>query len=198
MIEDVESPRELAGLAVPLAGGLEETGDPWSPYRLVDPAGVTVKPVAAFFRDLQAAGRSAATVRSYGLDPLRWFRFLWAIQIPWQHATRAEARDFCRWMLVAGKPSRPHWRTGRVPGKASTGQAYAPAVRAHAETVLRGFYGFHLGRRRHQGSVAGPGLPAVLSPECFPQGHSGKGSGRAAASSRAWICAKYHRRNCVT
>jgi hypothetical protein len=26
-------------------------------------------------------------------------------------ATRAEARDFCRWMLVAGKPERPHWRS---------------------------------------------------------------------------------------
>jgi len=144
VIEDEEPPRDLAGLVVPLAGRLEETGDPWSPFRLVDPAGATVQPVAAFFRDLQAAGRSAATLRSYGLDLLRWFRFLWAIEIPWQHATRAEARDFCRWMLVAGKPSRPHWRTGQVPGKASTGQAYAPAVRAHAETVLRGFYGFHL------------------------------------------------------
>jgi tryptophan synthase beta chain len=26
-----------------------------------------------------------------------------------EHA-RIEARDFCRWMLVGGKPRRPHWR----------------------------------------------------------------------------------------
>jgi hypothetical protein len=30
--------------------------------------------VAAFLRDLQAAGRSQATLRSYGMDLLRWFR----------------------------------------------------------------------------------------------------------------------------
>ena len=62
--------------------------------------------VTAYFRDLQAAGRSAATLRSYGMDLLRWFRFLWAIDVPWNQATRAEARDFCRWLQVAWK-ARP-------------------------------------------------------------------------------------------
>ncbi len=64
--------------------------------------------MSAYFRDLQAIGRSTATIRSYGLDLLRWFRFLWAIGIAWNRATRVESRDFCRWMLLAGKPSRPH------------------------------------------------------------------------------------------
>jgi integrase len=132
-------------MPVPLAGGLEETGDPWLPFRLIDPAGMPVEAVAAFFRDLLAAGRSAATIRSYGMDLLRWFRFTWAIGVPWGQATRAEARDFSRWMLVAGKPSRPHWRRpSEIPGPPFTGQAYAPAVRAHSETVLRGFYDFHI------------------------------------------------------
>ena len=88
-----------------------------------------------------------ATLRSYGHDLLRWFRFLWAIEVPWARVTRAEARDFCRWMLVAGKPARAHWRglaqrpagTGVVSGK-----PYAPSVRAHCETVLRCFYDCHL------------------------------------------------------
>ena len=71
---------------------------------------MAVAAVSAYFRDLLAAGRSAATVRSYGMDLLRWFRFLWAIEVPWNRATRAEARDFCRWLQVAGKPARPHWR----------------------------------------------------------------------------------------
>ena len=102
---------DLAGLSVPLAGSLEQTADPWLPFRVIGPAGTPVEAVSAFFGDLQAAGRSEATVRSYGMDLLRWFRFLWAIQTPWDQATRAEARDFCRWMLVAGKPARPHWRT---------------------------------------------------------------------------------------
>lgn len=146
MIVDEDQPRDLAVLRVPLVGALRDTGDPWSPFCVVDSAGVAVEPVTAFLRDLQAAGRSASTRRSYGLDLLRWFRFLWAIDVSWSQATRAEARDFCRWMLVAGKPARPHWRSGEVPaaGVASAGQAYAPSVRAHAETVLRCFYGFHL------------------------------------------------------
>jgi integrase len=146
VLGDGESIRDLARLAVPLAGALEETGDRWRPFRLTDPAGAEVEAASAFFADLQAAGRSEATVRSYGMDLLRWFRFVWAIQVPWARATRAEARDFCRWMLVAGKPSRSHWRRPAQAGEAAaaSGEAYAPSVRAHSETVLRGFYEFHL------------------------------------------------------
>lgn len=135
----------LAALTVPPVGRVEQTGDPWMPCRLLDSAGIAVEPVAEFFRDLQAAGRSPATVRSYGMDLLRWFRFLWAIGIGWDRATRVEARDFCRWMLVAGKPPRPHWRSpGTVSDPVSSSDAYAPSVRAHSETVLRCFYDFHL------------------------------------------------------
>jgi hypothetical protein len=100
VIEDEES-RDLAALVVPLRGSLQATGDRWLPYRLIDPAGEPVEPVSAYFRDLHAAGRSEATVRSYGMDLLRWFRFLWAIEICWNRATRVEARDFARWMLMA-------------------------------------------------------------------------------------------------
>jgi hypothetical protein len=78
-----ESTGDLAWLAVPLAGALEETGDRWLPFRLTDPAGATVEAVSAFFGDLQAAGRPEATPRSYGHDLLRWFRFLWAVEVPW-------------------------------------------------------------------------------------------------------------------
>jgi site-specific recombinase XerD len=131
MIGDGEELRDLATLVVPAAGSLVETGNPPEPYRLVDPAGAPVAAVTAYFRDLQAAGRSAATVRSYGMDLLRWFRFLWAAGVTWNQATRAEARDFCRWLLISGKPGPP-------------GKPYAASVRAHSETVLRSFYDFHL------------------------------------------------------
>lgn len=130
---------------MPLLGRLVETGDGAEPWRLLDAAGDPVGPVAAFFADLQAAGRSAATLRSYGLDLLRWLRFLWAFEIEWDRATRAEARDFSRWLQVAGKPVRPHWRAEPDPGHAteSSGVPYSASVRAHSETVLRGFYDFH-------------------------------------------------------
>src|SRR5246500_5427923 len=144
-MEDDERTRDLAMLAVPLAGAVEATGDPWLPFRVTDPAGAVVESVSAYFRDLQAAGRSEATVRSYGMDLLRWFRFLWAVEVPWQRATRVEARDFSRWMVVAGKACRPHWRRPTVvPKTLQRKESYSQSVRAHSETVLRSFYNFHL------------------------------------------------------
>ncbi len=145
-------------------GSLVETGDPWEPYRLVDPSGAPVAPVAAYLGDLQAAGRSATTQRSYGMALLRWFRFLWSVEIPWSQATRVEARDFSRWIQVTSKPAGPHWRSagGRpvapprvagtaapgspnaVTGKRSPGPGYASSTAAHCESVLRGFYSHHL------------------------------------------------------
>jgi site-specific recombinase XerD len=162
--------RDLAGLAVPQRGALIATGDRMEPFRLVDGTGVVVGAVAEFFCDLQAAGRADATLRSYGLDLLRWFRFLWAVGVRWDRATRVEARDFCRWMRVAGKPLRAHWRSGaagqpeEVLGRER--EPYSAAARAHAETVLRGFYDFHL--RAGAGPLVNP----------FPLDRSGRG-GRA-------------------
>lgn len=98
------------------------------------------------------------------MDLLRWYRFLWAVEVPWGQATRAEARDFSRWVQVGGKPSAEHWRrksdvsapgSGSIPsatagkpnpvtGKVPPGPTYAPTTAAHSESVLRGFYAFHL------------------------------------------------------
>jgi hypothetical protein len=58
-------------MVVPQAGRLVVTEDAWEPYRLLDPAGTPVNVVSDWFHDLQAAGRSPATLRSYGLDLLR-------------------------------------------------------------------------------------------------------------------------------
>jgi site-specific recombinase XerD len=145
MTGDDEPSRDLASLVVPQGGRMVATGDRYEPYRLVGADGVVVACAASFFRDLLAAGRAEATVRSYGMDLLRWFRFLRAAGVRWDRATRAEARDFSRWLQVAGKQARPHWRGGDADGGAAVAAgAYAPSVRAHSETVLRAFYDFHL------------------------------------------------------
>jgi len=156
--------RDLALVQVAGVGSLLATGSRWEPYRLLDPDGVRVEAVTAFFRELQAGGRAEATVRSYGMDLLRWFRFLWAVEVAWDRAGRLEARDFCRWLLIAGKPGRP----GAGAPSVVAGPAYAAAVRAHSETVLRCFYEFH----REMGT--GP----ILNP--FPLERSRRG-GRANA-----------------
>jgi site-specific recombinase XerD len=133
VINSEDGARDLSSLRVLRCGALEATGDLFEPYQVVDIDGVVVAPVAAYLRDLQACGRPAATQRSYAMDLLRWFRFLWAVDVGWDQATRVEARDFCRWIQLAGKP-----------GGLAPDVRYAPATVAHCETVLRGFYGFHL------------------------------------------------------
>jgi hypothetical protein len=67
-----DTSRDLSVLIVPQAGRVVATDDVWEPYRLVDVDGIAVEPVAVYLRDLQAAGRSAATARSYALDLLRY------------------------------------------------------------------------------------------------------------------------------
>jgi hypothetical protein len=136
----------------------------FEPFRLVDADGVPVVPVAAFLRDLRGCGRSASTLRSFGMDLLRWFRFVWSIEIGWDSATAVEARDFCCWIQLADKPTGPHWRrlagsrpsasspASRLPvpapnpvtGKPALGVRYSARTVAHCETVLRGVYEFHL------------------------------------------------------
>src|SRR5262249_8457477 len=87
---------------------------------------------------------------------------LWAVEIPWDQATRAEARDFLCWIQVAGKPSRPHWRYpgadapghggARAPpggpdpgdGQPAPRPGEAGAAGGPCGTLLRGFYEFHL------------------------------------------------------
>ena len=129
--------RDIGSLVVPAAGALVESGDPWEPYWLIDGNGVRVGPVSEYLRDLQAAGRPATTQRSYSFALLRWFRFSWAVGVPWHQATRAEARDFCRHLQLAASP-------GPARDAAGSSGRYAPSTAAHCETVCRSFYGYHL------------------------------------------------------
>ena len=167
MTEIADAPRDLSSLVVSQRGFLEASDDLFDPFRLVDASGTVLEPVSAYLRELQACGRSASTQRSYGMDLLRWFRFLWTVEVGWDQATRVEARDFCSWIQISDKPVRPHWRragedvqppsprtqdvrgaraggSNPVTGKAGPGVKYAAATAAHSETVLRSFYDFHL------------------------------------------------------
>ncbi|WP_438309475.1 tyrosine-type recombinase/integrase [Streptomyces sp. HUAS TT3] len=162
MLETGDPSRDLISFVLPQTGALVEAANPAQPYVLLDASGVVVEPVSAFFAELQACSRPPSTIRSYGMDLLRWWRFLHAVGVEWHRATRLEARDFARWMAIAPKPVRPHWRgraagaTARagvgssagvpntVTGRAGPGPMFAATTRAHCETVLRSFYDFHL------------------------------------------------------
>ncbi len=173
--------RGLKNFILPEMGRLLETGDPWEPYQVLDAFGRPIEPITTFLKDLIAADSSPLTPRSYGMDLLRWWRYLWAFDIEWDRAVREDARDFMLWMRLADKPVRVHWRhRGKEPaeipqlsrsdrpapgtpnpvtGKPTVGMKYAPSTRAHCETVLRSFYDFHLDR--HSGSLLVNPFPLV-------------------------------------
>lgn len=172
MIESESVGRELSGLVLPRTGRLVSTGDQWEPFRLLDADGAVVDPVAVFLQELVAAGRSATTLRSYGMDLLRWWRFLHVVGIGWDRATRVEARDFSCWIQLTIKQRRKPTpgnarrspRAAGVPnpvtGKPSAGDGYALTTVVHSETVLRGFYDFH--RDAGSGPILNP-FPLDLS-----------------------------------
>ncbi|MFC0532046.1 tyrosine-type recombinase/integrase [Phytohabitans kaempferiae] len=181
MIGEAASDRDLATLVVPQWGRLDDAGDAAEPYRLLDDGNEAIEAVTVYFRELLASGCATTTLRSYGMDLLRWFRFLVAVDACWDRAGRVEARDFMIWLRVADKPKRTHWRRQRDPetaraalssvasaggsvlapgapnpvtGKPNLGRGYSAATRAHAETVLRAFYDFHL--ERGTGPIVNP------------------------------------------
>lgn len=181
MIQPEEEGRDLARLIVPRTGSLVTTGDATEPFRLLDSHNDGIEPVRMFLRELLASGRSPSTLRSYGMDLLRWWRFLHAVDVEWDRATRLEARDFSCWIQMTVKQRRRPavadvarvtntvaGEANMVTGKSAPGHGYAASTVAHSETVLRCFYDFH----RDEGT--GP----ILNP--FPLDRSRKSRRRHA------------------
>ncbi|MGH3121395.1 MAG: site-specific integrase, partial [Streptosporangiaceae bacterium] len=139
--------RDVAALRVARVGRVAETLDPLRPFVLLDESGAEVPAAAEFLHHMLADDASPASLRSYAYELLAWFRFLDAIDVGWNVAGRAEARDFALWLKTAKKPARPRRPDAPVPGsvnpltgKAAPGQNYAPRTRRHARAAIRSFY----------------------------------------------------------
>jgi site-specific recombinase XerC len=100
---------------------------------VTDAAGQPVAVIGDYLNSLLAGGASPGSARSYALALLRWWRFLAAVDTPWERATRVEVRDFVLWMRFAARPVLG------AAGKQSRG-GYAPATINHNLAVLRSFY----------------------------------------------------------
>ncbi|MBZ9642910.1 site-specific integrase, partial [Streptomyces sp. PSKA30] len=122
------------------------------PYVVVDPQGRPVEPIRRFLRDFLARGHSAGSVRSYAFDLHRWWRFLHAIEVPWDKATSAEVRDFVLWMGQAKKQQRnPRTKSAATAGQVNgitrkqyPGDRYSARTIRHSNAVLRCFYEFFI------------------------------------------------------
>jgi integrase len=161
--------RDVVALEVPGVGRVEETGDPLRPFRLIDGEGDEVAAVTEFLHHMLADDASPASLRSYAYELLAWFRFLRAVEVPWDRAGRAEARDFALRLKMVKKPARRRRpdapRPGAVnpvTGKASPGETYAARTRRHARAVVRSFYEYH--REMHGRPLVNP----------FPKARSGE------------------------
>jgi len=116
--------RDVTGLVLPGVGAVVQAdGVPGT--ALLDASGVPVAEVSDFFASMLASGASVSSLRSYGLALLRWWRFLAAVDVTWQRASRVEGRDFVLWMRMVGPASRG---------------GYAPATINHALAVIKMFY----------------------------------------------------------
>jgi hypothetical protein len=75
------------------------------------------------------------TLRSYAVDLLRWWRFLDAVGVGWDRASRAEARDFSCWIQLTAKAAAADVRAQEGPpvlaggGSAERGDRQAGAGR---------------------------------------------------------------------
>ena len=150
-------PRDVAGLVVEPSGEIREATTAIG-LMVVDDKGGEVFAVSEFLASLLAGGASRSSVRSYAMALLRWWRFLAAVDVDWERASRVEARDFVLWMRC--RTTRP--RSGRT-----TPSAYAPATINHNLAVLRTFYEDRL--------AAGEG--PVINPVPAAGGRSGARAG---------------------
>jgi site-specific recombinase XerD len=162
-----EQERDIDALVVPRVGRVEDVTGGLVPYRLVDASGREMAAVTGFLRDLLASGCSAATLRSYAYELLGWLRFLQAVAVPWDRATRAEARDYALWLARTRKPPRHRHRdspasgaVNPVTGKPHPAETYATATRRHARAVIHAFYEYH--RVEHGRPLINP-FPAARS-----------------------------------
>ena len=162
-----ETFRDIETLRVPRAGRVEEAPGGVVPYRVVDASGAELTAVTEFLRNLSASDCSPATLRSYAYEILGWLRFLQAVAVPWDRATRAEARDYALWLARARKAPRRRRRGSPAPGavnpvtgKPYLAETYAISTRRHARAVIHAFYEYH--RVEHGRPLINP-FPAARS-----------------------------------
>ncbi|WP_371606037.1 site-specific integrase [Streptomyces sp. NBC_01213] len=137
--------------SLPRVGSVVQLETQHPAYAVLDQAGSPVESVTPYLRDLALNDNSPATSRSYANDLLRWFRFLWLLNVTWDKATEGEVAVIVGWLRTASNPQRRRTRPdapqpGSVnprTGKRYLKAGYAPATINHALTVVASFYDFH-------------------------------------------------------
>ena len=148
--EGLGAGRDVSSLLLGNAGRVVEPGIDGLPVLVLDAFGEPIDPITGFLRELTACDQGSSC-RSYAYDLLRWWRYLAAIDVAWDHARREDVRDLVLWMRQAENPQRARSRPGApvagsvnaVTGKSYLAAGYAPRTINHQLAVLSRFYEFH-------------------------------------------------------
>jgi integrase/recombinase XerD len=140
--------RDIDAVVLPRWGRVVAVENSVVGWRVVDPDGRVVEPVAKFLRDFAARGNRAGSVRSYAYALLRWWRWLLVVDVGWDRASSAEVAEFVLWLGQARKTLRcPRTVSAStagtinpVTGKRHLGVGFEPRTVRHSNAVLRGFY----------------------------------------------------------
>ncbi|MFZ2176385.1 MAG: site-specific integrase [Rhodococcus sp. (in: high G+C Gram-positive bacteria)] len=147
VFDEVE--RDVWTIQLPRWGRVVEVDDA-VPWVVVDGDGKVVEPIRRFLLDFVARANRAGSVRSYAFVLLRWWRWLIAVEVPWDKATPAEARDLVLWLGHTTKQRRLK-RTASattagtvnpVTRKRHLDDHYQPRTIRHNNAVVRSFYEF--------------------------------------------------------
>ena len=142
--------RDINGLVLPNFGEVVAMTSVTLPWRVASlPVPGDGESVDEFLKDLTASDCSPATIRSYGYDLLRWWRFLAAVGVRWDASQRVDVRHFVLWLR-----------------QARGGAGFAPATIDHNLSVLSVFYDF-LGARG-EGPVMNPVPATAADPRQHP------------------------------
>lgn len=153
-----QDPRRIEDLVVVQFGEVRANKQTAEGVQVVDASGTEIAPISRFLRNLLVDGCSVATCRSYAMDLLRWWRFLAAINVSWDAASREDWTDFLLWMgWVVPHHGGPPGRAPELPPLGTSRRGYAARTINHNTTVVAGFYDFHI--RRSVGVEANP-VPA--------------------------------------
>jgi hypothetical protein len=84
--------RDVTRLEIPRVGMVHDGPNASLPYLVLDAHGQDLLEVSDFLRHLVASDFSPSSVRSYALALLRWYRFLWAVDVAWDCRAGGGAR----------------------------------------------------------------------------------------------------------
>ncbi|OII25846.1 tyrosine-type recombinase/integrase [Curtobacterium sp. MCBA15_013] len=143
--------RDVRTIVLPIVGKAKRDAADVLGVVFTDASGSRVPAVELFFRNLIANGASTRTPYSYAQDLLRWWRFLHAVGIPWNRASRTEVDDFVLWMRQATPKHGGDWRHRSEEGAPAVGGRFAPRTITHSIAVLAAFYTFH---EQHDGPIS--------------------------------------------